>query len=78
MANVRGEGAVTSRQVNVRVQRVDGSMVTLSLSSAGWHIVTEGERNVLVSGGEAHAFTTDGYYDASRPAPLFLEQDVKL
>jgi len=40
--------------------------------------VTEGERNVLVSGGEAHAFTTDGYYDASRPAPLFLEQGVKL
>ena len=60
--------------MNIRVQRQDGRLETLLLSSAGWHIVTAEDRDFLVGAGMAHSFTKDGYYDSSDPAPVFLEE----
>lgn len=62
-------------RVNIRVQRIDGSAVTLSLSSAGWHAVVGQRRDYIIGDGVAHAFSKEGYYEGSGPVPPVQEPD---
>jgi hypothetical protein len=61
--------------VNIRVQRIDGSAVRLSLSSAGWHIVEGPRRDYLIGDGVPHAFSKEGCYEGSGPVPPIHEPD---
>jgi hypothetical protein len=55
-------------RVNIRVQRIDGSAVTLSLSSAGWHIVVGQRRDYIIGDGVAHTFSKEDP-DSSKEDP---------
>jgi hypothetical protein len=62
-------------RVNIRVQRIDGSAVTLSMSSAGWHAVVGQRRDYIIGDGVAHTFSKEGYYEGSGPVPPVQEPD---
>ena len=60
--------------MKIRVQRNDGSMVTLTLSTAGWHIVVGQGRDYILGDGVAHAFDKEGFFEGTGPVPLLQER----
>jgi hypothetical protein len=62
--------------MKIRVQRESGTIENIELSHGDWHVAHRADRNCLVGAGITHSFTTDGYYEDSRPTPVIHEEDA--
>jgi hypothetical protein len=53
--------------MNIRVERNDGTIITIALAGE-WHVAPS-DRHSLVGRDMEHVFTPEGYYEHSEPRP---------